>query len=67
LLALGLPCDWDQLWRDYRLCAVQSLYVAADRCSDPDELTAMRWVWWPQLRKTLAAMEDLHCIELWHA
>jgi hypothetical protein len=65
LSALGIASDWDQLWRDYRLCAVQSLYVAANWCVDATEREGMRWVWQPQLRKTWAAMEDLHCAELW--
>lgn len=67
LLMLGIASDWDQLWRDYRLCAVQSLYVAANWCVDPTERERMRWVWRPQLLKTLAAMEDLRCAALWRA
>jgi hypothetical protein len=59
LSVLGITCAWDQLLRDYRLCAVQSLYVAASWCLDAAERERMRWVWQPQLRKTLAALEDL--------
>jgi thiamine kinase-like enzyme len=65
LSALGIQYEWDHLWRDYRLCAVQSLYVAASWCVDAAERERMRWVWQPQLRKTLAALEDLRCIVLW--
>jgi hypothetical protein len=65
LSALGIHYEWDHLWRDYRLCAVQSLYVAANWCLDPAECERMRWVWQPQLRKTLAALEDLRCTDLW--
>lgn len=65
LNALGITNAWDDLWRDYRLCALQSLYVAANWCVDPAQAKSMRWVWWPQLQKTLAALEDLQCADLW--
>lgn len=64
LSALGIAYTWDQLWRDYRLCAVQSLYVAATWCVDPAERERMGWVWRPQLLKTLAALEDLQTSHL---
>jgi hypothetical protein len=54
---------WDQLVSDYRLCAVQSLYVATSWCTDEWGLTTMKWVWFPQLRKTMAALVDLGCAD----
>ncbi len=49
---------WQQLLADYRLTAVQTLYVAAEWCANPDTLTSMRWVWQPQLERALAAIAD---------
>jgi thiamine kinase-like enzyme len=57
---------FEQCWRDYRLCAMQSLYVASAWCVDAAERQAYRWVWLPQLRKTMAACIDLQCMELLH-
>ena len=56
---------WDELLRDYRLCAVQSLYVATEWCVKEEDRARMKWVWLPQLRKSMAAFFDLHCDELW--
>ena len=53
-----------QLWHDYRLCAMQSLYIVAAWCADPDEQQEFRWVWWPQLQKTMTACLDLDCADL---
>lgn len=53
-----------KVWSDYRLAAMQSLYVAAGWCVDEEERRANRWVWWPQLQKTLAACDDLDCLAL---
>ena len=53
-----------QLWDDYRLCAMQSVYVAASWCVDPTERKAAKGLWSSQLRKTMAACIDLKCIEL---
>lgn len=55
----------EQLWQDYRLCAVQSMYVAVEWCVLPEDRTRMRWVWVPQLRRALAALHDLDCAALW--
>ena len=55
---------WDKLWNDYRLAAVQSIYVATAWCIGDDERTSMEWVWWPQLQKSLAAYQDLRCAEV---
>jgi hypothetical protein len=46
-------------WEDYRLCALQGIYVPAARCSEPVAVTGMRWVWELQLRRVLAAAADL--------
>lgn len=56
--------SWEQLWHDYRLTAIQSFYVAVEWCVLPEDRTNVRWVWFPQLQKALAAYEDLHCAEL---
>ncbi len=54
----------EQLWQDYRLTAMQSIYVATDWCATEEERTSMEWVWWPQLQKSVEAFHDLHCGEL---
>jgi thiamine kinase-like enzyme len=59
----GYP--WDRLVADYRLCAVQSIYVAVSWCILEDDRTTMRWVWLPQLKRSLAAFADLRCDALW--
>lgn len=59
--------SWEQLFWDYRLCAVQSIYVATEWCSDASATHKMRWVWLPQLQKALQAYADLHCDRLWKA
>lgn len=51
--------SWENLWEDYLLSAVQSVYVVTDWCIDPKEKGEMRWVWELQLRKTLVALKDL--------
>lgn len=54
--------SWEQLWDDYRLCAMQSFYVAVEWCREnPAE---MAWIWYPQLQNTLTAFDDLACVEL---
>jgi hypothetical protein len=57
--------SWEQLWQDYRLCAVQSVYVATEWCVKEEDRQKMRWVWWPQLQKAMTAYEDLKCWETW--
>jgi len=56
---------WDRLLLDYRLCAVQSLYVAVEWLVLEADRTRMRWVWEPQLHKAMAAFFDLRCAGLW--
>ncbi|MBD2054451.1 hypothetical protein H6F88_00085 [Oculatella sp. FACHB-28] len=53
-----------ELWSDYRLCAMQSLYVVTAWCISESERREYKWVWLPQLKKTMAACLDLECIEL---
>lgn len=57
--------SWDQLVADYKLCAVQSLYVVVEWCVLPADRAEMRWVWWPQLHKAMTAFFDLDCTALW--
>ena len=65
LMNLGIRSyPFDHLWSDYRLCAMQSLYVATAWCVDTIERKEYKWVWWPQLKKTMAACVDLKCVEL---
>ena len=65
LLRLGIrDYTLDQLWNDYRLCAMQSLYVPASWCVDPVERKEAKWLWWSQLQKTMVACVDLKCSEL---
>jgi hypothetical protein len=56
---------WEQLVEDYRLCAVQSVYVPAAWCVEEWGLTQVGWVWRPQLQKAMTAFFDLRCAELW--
>lgn len=55
---------WEQLWNDYRLMAMLSLYVAVEWCVLPEDRERMRWVWFPKLEKALTAFNDLQCGEL---
>ena len=65
LLRLGIrDYTFNQLWDDYRLCAMQSLYVPASWCVDPVERKEAKELWWSQLQKTMAACIDLKCAEL---
>lgn len=45
-------------WEDWRLCALQRVFVPAGWCAEPGAVTAMRWVWEPQLRRILAFAGD---------
>ena len=65
LLRRGVAAyPWDRLVSDYRLCAVQSIYVAVEWCVLEEDRTTMRWVWLPQLKRSLAAFTDLGCGEV---
>ena len=50
------------LQEDYRLSILQSLYVAAHWCIDPNEREKMAWLWNSQLTKTLVALRDWNLI-----
>ncbi len=54
----------EALWYDYRLSAMQSLYVATEWCRTEADIQGMKWVWLPQLRKTLIALRELDCLAL---
>jgi len=65
LFRLGIDdYTFNQLWNDYRLCAMQSLYVPASWCVNPIERKEAKELWWSQLKKTMAACVDLKCVEL---
>lgn len=61
----GYP--WQRLWDDYRLAAVQSVYVAVEWCVLEEDRERMRWLWSAELRRAMAAFEDLRCAELLEA
>src|SRR5262249_43074193 len=53
---------WEQLWMDYRLCAIQSLYVPLAWCAlDPIDKTS--WIWVPKVIYTLEALEQLGSVD----
>jgi thiamine kinase-like enzyme len=58
--------SFTELWNDYRLCAMQSIYVVTAWCVNEVERREYKWVWLPQLKKTMTACLDLECIELLH-
>lgn len=55
------PRDYSlaRAWDDDRLCAMLGVAVPADWCSQPENITRMRWLWESQLRRVLAATADL--------
>lgn len=57
--------SWDQLWYDYRLTAVQALYIPPQWCTDPRVLEEARWLWEMQLGRAMRALVDLECDKLW--
>lgn len=57
--------SWERLVEDYRLCAIQTFYVATQWCSDESDLKNMKWVWFPQLTRGMAAFAELECRKLW--
>lgn len=44
---------------DWKQCVKQTLFVPASRCSEPEALTTMRWLWQMFLRRVLTAIADL--------
>jgi Phosphotransferase enzyme family len=66
LLANGVTgYDWDQLIADYKLCAVQATYTAAEWCIQPEDRERMRWLWRLELERAMHAFFDLSCAGLW--
>jgi Ser/Thr protein kinase RdoA (MazF antagonist) len=66
LLALGVRgYDFDALWDDYRLCAMQTAHVAIEWCVLAGDRERMRWLWSAQLERAFAAMDDLGSATLW--
>jgi hypothetical protein len=55
----------EQLLRDYRLAAVQGVYVATEWCKLEEDRVTMKWVWFRHLQRSMAAFTDLRCGELW--
>ena len=55
---------WEQLWDDYRLCAVISVYVATEWCRGGLNERAIH-IWLPMLQKAMTAFDDLACGALW--
>lgn len=66
LVRLGIEdYGWHALWADYRLSAVQAVYVAVEWCVLESDRARMRWLWTRELRQAICAFEDLRCRELW--
>jgi hypothetical protein len=55
--------SFDQLWADYRLCAVISVYVATEWCRGGLNEGA-KHIWLPMLQKAMTAFDDLDCEQL---
>lgn len=55
--------DQSQLWDDYRLCAIQSLYVPLAWCAE-GSLDNTAWIWFPKVVYTLDAIQHLNSVEL---
>ncbi len=64
LLAQGITnYSWQQLWDDYRLCAIQSLFVPLAWCS-LESVEDTSWIWYPKVMYTLDAIKHLGSVEL---
>ena len=53
-----------QLLDDYKLSIIQCFYTVVHWCSNPEDLKNMKWVWYPQLEKGMAAYFDLDCHDI---
>jgi hypothetical protein len=61
LLANGVTgYSFEQLWEDYRLCAVTNVYVATEWCRGGINEETMH-IWLPMLQKAMMAFDDLGC------
>ncbi len=59
LLAQGITnYAWEQLWDDYCLCAIQSLYVPLAWCA-LESVEDNAWIWYPKVMYTLDAIQYL--------
>jgi len=65
LLQCGITdYGWEQLISDYRLAAIQSLFIASEWCIRAEDSQRMRWLWWQELQNSMAVISDLRCMEL---
>jgi len=55
---------WEQLYNDYRLCAVMGVYIAAEYCRGGVNERQVH-IWLPMLQRALTACDDLNCSVLW--
>lgn len=53
-----------QLRRDYQLCALQCIYIPFEWCLLESDRKNMDWVWKPEFRRVMAAVQDLNCLDL---
>lgn len=54
---------WEQLWDDYRLAAAMGVYLACEYCRGGLNSQGR----WPNLlRRSLTALDELNCRELWY-
>jgi len=58
LLRQGVDYAWERLLDDYRLSALQCIYVPASWCIDDRERVDMKWLWTSELERTLAFDRD---------
>jgi thiamine kinase-like enzyme len=65
LVAQGVDdYSFDQLYADYRLAAVMSVYVATEWCRRGIREDLVKY-WRPMLHKSMQAFDDLECRALW--
>jgi len=55
---------WDQLFDDYRLSMAMNVYVAVEWCRGGVN-EQWKHIWMGLLRKTMTALDDHNCYELW--
>ncbi len=55
---------WDELLADYRLCVIAMAYEAVEWCGTDEGLRDKKWIWYPKLRRSMAAFDDWRCSEL---
>lgn len=60
LLANGVQSyTWDDLLRDWEICACMAAFAAIKWGCDPASLKEMKWLWKRQLRRALVLLEDV--------